>query len=227
KTATVIRDGVPTEVPIDQVAVGDRVLVRPGDLIPVDGVIVEGHSTVDESMLTGESIPVEKGPGAPVIGATINKQGSFTFTATSVGKETALAQISRVVEVAQSGKAPIQRYADVVSGYFVPAVVALALLTFAAWYLFSGDFTRALLNMTAVLVIACPCALGLATPTAIMVGTGVGAEHGILFKGGAHLEKAKQLTALILDKTGTVTRGEPQLTDTIGFNGFNADEVLS
>ena len=226
KTARVIREGRTFDVPVEEVAVGDLVVVRPGERIPVDGRIVEGSSTVDESMLTGESLPVEKSAGDEVIGATLNKHGSFTFVATKVGKETALAQIIRVVEEAQGSKAPVQRLADVVSGYFVPAVVGVALLTFFGWLAWSGDVTRALVNMTAVLVIACPCALGLATPTAVMVGTGLGAEHGILFKGGEHLEKARSVTAIVLDKTGTITRGEPELTDVRPAAGWDAQALL-
>ncbi|MFS8665998.1 MAG: cadmium-translocating P-type ATPase [Limnochordales bacterium] len=227
KTARVLRDGVEVDVPIAQVQVGDRIVVRPGERIPVDGIVLEGRSTVDESMITGESMPVEKGPGDQVVGATINRHGTFTFEATRVGKDTALAQIIRVVEEAQGSKAPIQRMADVVSSYFVPAVVAVALLTFAAWYAATGDLTRALLNMTAVLVIACPCALGLATPTAIMVGTGRGAENGILFRGGEHLERTHQLDAVVLDKTGTITRGEPALTDVLPAPGFDETQLLA
>lgn len=227
KTARVIREGQVMDIPVDEVLVGDLVVVRPGERIPVDGRIVEGSSAVDESMLTGESLPVEKQVGDEVIGATLNTYGSFTFVATKVGKETTLAQIIRIVEEAQGSKAPIQRLADVVSGYFVPAVVAAALLTFAGWLAWSGDITRALVNMTAVLVIACPCALGLATPTAVMVGTGLAAEHGILFKGGEHLEKAQSLTAIVLDKTGTITRGEPRLTDVRPAPGIESRELLA
>ena len=217
KTARVLRDGAEVEVPVEQVQVGDRIVVRPGEKIPVDGVVVEGYSAVDESMLTGESLPVDKGPGDLVIGATLNKTGRFVFEATRVGKETALAQIIRIVEEAQGRKAPIQRYADRVSAYFVPAVIAVAAVTFFVWYLWAapGDFTRALVNFVAVLVIACPCAMGLATPTSIMVGTGKGAERGILIKGGEHLELAHKLNGVILDKTGTITRGEPVLTDVV------------
>ncbi|BAS28824.1 heavy metal translocating P-type ATPase [Limnochorda pilosa] len=226
RTARVIRAGSEQEIPIDQVQVGDRVVVRPGERIPVDGTVVSGASTVDESMLTGESLPVEKQPGDAVVGGTVNKQGTFQFEATRVGAETALAQIIRVVEEAQASKAPIQRLADVVSNYFVPAVVGISLVTFAVWYLTGGDFTASLLAMTAVLVIACPCALGLATPTAIMVGTGLGAEHGILFKGGEHLERAHELQALVLDKTGTITRGEPRLTRVEALEGWTASDLL-
>ncbi|REJ32976.1 MAG: heavy metal translocating P-type ATPase, partial [Bacillota bacterium] len=226
KTARVVHGGVEVDVPIAQVQVGDIIVVRPGERIPVDGVVLEGRSTVDESMITGESMPVEKGPGDEVVGATINRHGTFRFRATRVGKDTALAQIIRVVEEAQGSKAPIQRLADVVSSYFVPAVVGIALVTFAAWYFTTGDLTRSLLNMTAVLVIACPCALGLATPTAVMVGTGLGAEHGILFRGGEHLERTHQLDAIVLDKTGTITKGQPELTDVLSAGELDPDEVL-
>ena len=226
KTARVARGDEEMDIPVDEVEVGDLVVVRPGEKIPVDGVVREGHSAVDESMLTGESLPVEKRPGDQVIGATLNKHGAFKFEATKVGKETALAQIVRVVEEAQASKAPIQRLADVVSSYFVPTVVGIAVLTFAAWYLAAGDFTRALLYFTAVLVIACPCALGLATPTAIMVGTGLGAEKGILIRGGEHLEKACQLNTIVLDKTGTITRGEPSVTDVVPLGGYDSAAVL-
>lgn len=226
KTALVIRDGVEVETPIDEVEVGDLLLVKPGDRIPVDGEVVEGISTVDESMLTGESIPVEKGPGAEVVGASVNKQGSFTFRATKVGKDTALAQIIRMVEAAQGSKAPIQRLADRVSGIFVPVVVIIALLTFLGWYFTGGTITEALIHMTTVLVIACPCALGLATPTAIMVGTGVGAERGILIKGGEHLERAGKLDTIVLDKTGTITKGEPSLTNLLVLPPFEEAAVL-
>ena len=223
KRARVIRDGEELEIPADEVIVGDLVSVRPGEKIAVDGVVVEGHSSIDESMLTGESLPVEKGPGDPVIGATLNKLGMIKFEATKVGKETALAQIVKLVEQAQGSKAPIQKLADQVSAFFVPAVIAIASVTFLIWYFIiplPGDsevtlFTRALINMVAVLVIACPCAMGLATPTAVMVGTGKGAEMGILFKSGEALERAGGTTAVVLDKTGTITRGQPALTDLV------------
>ncbi len=192
KTARIVRNGAEIDIPIDDVVVGDIVLVRPGEKIPVDGIVVEGRSAVDESMITGESMPVDKQPGDEVIGATVNKQGLLRFEATKVGKDTALAQIIRLVEEAQGSKAPIQRLADQVSSVFVPAVIAIATLTFLGWLLFGGaGFTRSLINMVAVLVIACPCALGLATPTAIMVGTGKGAENGILFKNSEALERAQ------------------------------------
>lgn len=227
KTARVIRNGEEKDISIDEVVPGDMVIVRPGEKIPVDGVVEDGYSAVDESMLTGESIPVSKQKGDNVIGATINKNGTLTFKATKVGKETALAQIIKLVEEAQGSKAPIQRMADVISGYFVPAVVAVAVVTFLVWYfgIDPGNFSRALRNFTAVLVIACPCSLGLATPTAIMVGTGRGAENGILIKGGEHLERAHKLTAVVLDKTGTITKGEPEVTDVLSF-GFPEKEVL-
>jgi len=248
KSARVIRAGQEIEVPVDDVQVGDIVLVRPGEKIPVDGVVVSGRSTVDESMLTGESLPVEKGLGDDVIGATINKLGSFQFEATKVGKQTALAQIIRLVEEAQGSKAPIQKLADQVSAVFVPAVIGIATLTFLIWYfvipLPAGSdvslFTRALINMVAVLVIACPCAMGLATPTAVMVGTGKGAELGVLFKSGEALERAGKVNTVVLDKTGTITRGQPAVTDVViaqpeiqlaggpdlPFQGFSADEIL-
>ncbi|MFD2114316.1 heavy metal translocating P-type ATPase [Paenibacillus yanchengensis] len=220
KTALVMRDGQELTIPIEEVIVGDVVLVRPGDKIPVDGEVLEGLSSVDESMLTGESIPIEKKVGDPVIGATINKNGVLRIRATRVGKETALAQIVKVVEEAQGSKAPIQRVADKISGVFVPIVVGIALATFAVWYFFvePGNFAGSLEKAIAVLVIACPCALGLATPTSIMAGSGRSAEIGILFKGGEHLEQTHRIDTIILDKTGTVTKGKPELTDvmTIG-----------
>jgi P-type Cu+ transporter len=223
RTARIVRDGQEMDVPVDDVRVGDLVLVRPGEKIPVDGVVVEGRSSVDESMLTGESLPVQKGPGDAVIGATLNKLGMIMFEATKVGKDTALAQIIRLVEEAQGSKAPIQKLADQVSAVFVPVVILIATLTFLAWYFLiplpaESDvslFTRALINMVAVLVIACPCAMGLATPTAVMVGTGKGAEMGILFRSGEALERAGSLDAVVLDKTGTITRGQPAVTDIV------------
>ncbi|HBX22383.1 MAG TPA: heavy metal translocating P-type ATPase [Desulfotomaculum sp.] len=226
KTARVFRNGQELEIPFEEVEVGDLVVVRPGEKIPVDGVIKEGYSTVDESMLTGESVPVDKKAGDNVIGATINKLGTFKFEAQKVGKDTALAQIIKIVEEAQGSKAPIQRMADVISAYFVPAVVAVAVVTFIAWYFFGapGNITRALMTFTAVLVIACPCALGLATPTSIMVGTGKGAENGILIKSGEYLEKAHKLTTVVLDKTGTITKGEPALTDLVPAPEFKSQD---
>lgn len=222
KTARVIREGREVEIPVEDVEIGDLILVRPGERIPTDGTVKEGHSSVDESMITGESIPVDKGPGDTVIGATINKYGVLRFEASKVGKDTVLAQIIKLVEEAQGSKAPIQRLADLISAHFVPAVGVMALLTFGTWYLSTGDFASALINMTAVLVIACPCALGLATPTAIMVGTGKGAEHGILIKGGEYLEKAHKIDTIVLDKTGTITKGTPEVTDTISLK----EEIL-
>jgi Cu+-exporting ATPase len=228
KTALVIRDGQDVDVPVDQVVVGDRILVRPGEKVPVDGVIVSGDTTLDESMLTGESLPVDKGAGAPVIGATLNKTGAFTMQATNVGAQTALAQIIRMVEAAQGGKAPIQRLADRVSGIFVPIVVGLAVLTFAVWFFVAapGDWSAALTATVAVLVIACPCAMGLATPMAIMVGTGKGAEMGILIKGGEVLERARQVDTVVFDKTGTLTEGKPTLTDVIPAGTMDVQDLL-
>jgi Cu+-exporting ATPase len=215
KTALVLRDGKEIEIPLDEVLVGDIVSVKPGEKVPVDGEIVEGQSAVDESMLTGESIPVDKRSGDSVYGSTINKNGFLKMKATKVGKETALAQIIRIVEQAQGSKAPIQRLADKISGIFVPIVVGIAVLTFLVWYFIvdPGNFAQALVNLIAVLVIACPCALGLATPTSIMAGSGRAAELGILFKGGEHLEQTHRITTVVLDKTGTVTNGAPVLTD--------------
>lgn len=225
KTARVIRDGEEREVPIKEVIAGDIVVVRPGEKVPVDGQVIEGYSSVDESMISGESLPKEKKVGDFVVGATINKTGSFQFKATKVGADTVLSQIIRVVEEAQSSKAPIQKFADAVSGYFVPSVVALAFITFIVWYfIISAPFVTALLSFTAVLVIACPCALGLATPTAIMVGTGRGAENGILIKGGEALEVANKIKVIIFDKTGTLTKGKPEVTDVIQTPGSNLTE---
>ncbi len=234
KTARIVRDGKEMEVPADEVVVGDVILVRPGEKVPVDGVVIEGRSSIDESMLTGESLPVEKGPGDSVIGATLNKFGLLKFEATKVGKETALAQIIRLVEEAQASKAPIQQLADKVSAIFVPAVILIALLTFLVWFLVVpppapqadvNGFTRALIHMVAVLVIACPCAMGLATPTAVMVGTGKGAEIGVLLKSSEALERAGRITAVVLDKTGTITRGQPAVTDVIA-RGMDETELL-
>lgn len=216
KTARVVRGGEELDIPIAEVVLGDLVVIRPGERVPVDGVVTDGRSAVDESMLTGESLPVNKEPGDEVVGGTINKEGLLKFEATRVGSQTALAQIVRLVEEAQGSKAPIQRLADRVAGVFVPVVIAIALVTFLAWLLLGQvGFTQAMIYMVAVLVIACPCALGLATPTAIMVGTGRGAEAGILFRSSEALERAHALAAVVLDKTGTVTRGEPALTDVI------------
>lgn len=228
KTATVIRDGQEVTIPIEEVQTGDLIRVRPGEKIPVDGIVREGSSAVDESMLTGESLPVDKKLGDLLIGATINKNGAMIFEATKVGKETALAQIIKIVEDAQGSKAPIQRLADSISGIFVPVVVVIAIGVFLLWYfaIDKGNFTQAFENAIAVLVIACPCALGLATPTSIMVGTGKGAEHGILIKGGEHLEGAHKLQTIVLDKTGTITKGKPELTDILALEPWSEQELL-
>lgn len=219
KTARVIRDGEPQDIAIAAVQVGDIILVRPGEKIPVDGIVTEGKSTVDEAMVTGESLPVEKHPGDEVIGATINKTGSFQFEAQRVGDETVLAQIVQLVQQAQGSKAPIQKLADQVTGWFVPVVLAIALLTFGLWYGLTGTLSLALITTVGVLVIACPCALGLATPTSVMVGTGKGAELGILIKGADSLEQAHHIRTIVLDKTGTLTAGQPTVTDYATVNG--------
>lgn len=228
KSARVIRENREVEIPIEEVVAGDLVIVRPGEKIPVDGEIVEGHSAVDESMLTGESIPVDKKVGDTVIGATLNKHGSLKIKATKVGKETALAQIIRVVEEAQGSKADIQRIADKISGIFVPVVVTIAIITFMIWYIIAqpGDLRAALIPSISILVIACPCALGLATPTSIMAASGRAAELGLLFKSGEHLEKAQSIDTVVLDKTGTITKGEPSLTDVLVEKGFTEEEIL-
>jgi Cu+-exporting ATPase len=221
--AKVIRNGEEVEIPAESVMVGEIVVVRPGEKIPTDGVVVEGHSAVDEKMITGESVPVEKKGGDTVIGATINKMGMLKFRATQVGADTTLMQIVKMVEEAQASSAPIQRMADRISAYFVPAVIGVAILTFAVWYLILGNFTAGLLAFVAVLIISCPCALGIATPTALMVGVGKGAEAGILIRGGEYLERAQKLTTVVFDKTGTLTKGEPSVTDIIAEND---NEVL-
>ena len=226
KTARVVKDGIEMDIPIDEVEIGDIIVVRPGERIPVDGTIIEGDSSIDESMITGESIPIDKTIGDEVIGATINKFGSFKFEAKKIGKDTVLSQIIKLVEDAQGSKAPVQRLADEISGIFVPIVVAIALITFLGFYLIKGNFNTGLINAVAVLVIACPCALGLATPTAIMVGTGKGAENGILIKSGEHLERAHKMDTIVFDKTGTITKGEPEVTDIVIFNSVNRDELL-
>ena len=228
KTATVRRDGIEHETPIERVRVGDVVLVRPGERIPVDGQVIEGASAVDESMLTGEPIPVDKLAGDTVAAGTINGQGLMVFTATRVGRETALAQIIRLVQEAQGSKAPIQALADRVAAVFVPAIIVIALLVLAIWWLVAGDFVTAMIRMVAVLVIACPCALGLATPTAIMAGTGKGAERGILFKNSRALERATRLSTVVLDKTGTITEGQPAVTDLVPDtgNGVTENELM-
>lgn len=226
KTALIIRNEEVVEIPIDEVETGDILLVKPGQKIPVDGIVVQGHTSVDESMLTGESLPVEKQEGDLVIGASINKNGSIQFKATKVGKDTALAQIIRLVEDAQGSKAPIAKMADVISGYFVPIVVSIALLSGIVWYVSGQTPLFALTIFISVLVIACPCALGLATPTAIMVGTGKGAENGVLIKSGEALETAYKLKTVVFDKTGTITEGKPEVTDIMTVKGYTEEEVL-
>lgn len=225
KTARVIRNGEEMDIPIEEVESGDVIFVRAGEKIPVDGIIIDGSTSVDESMLTGESMPVGKKAGDNVIGATVNKHGSFKFKATKVGKDTALSQIIKLVEEAQGSKAPIQQLADKISGVFVPIVILIALATFGITYFLVG-FTPALVSTIAVLVIACPCALGLATPTAVMVGTGKGAENGLLIKGAEHLQKSQRVTTVVLDKTGTITKGEPDVTDIVSYGNFSEDELL-
>ena len=226
KTARVIRNGREVDIPIAQVIFGDVIIVRPGEKIPVDGEIIDGSSTIDEAMVTGESVPVKKQPGDEVIGATINKTGSFKFRATRVGKDTFLAQIVKLVQQAQGSKAPIQRLADQVTGWFVPVVIAIAIATFIIWYNIMGNVTMALITTVGVLIIACPCALGLATPTSIMVGTGKGAENGILIKGADSLELAHKLQTVVLDKTGTITQGKPTVTDFVTVKGTaNGNEL--
>ncbi len=229
KTARVIRDEVEQEIAVEEVIVGDVVIVRPGEKIPVDGEILKGESAVDESMITGESIPVDKKAGDAAIGSTINKNGMLTIKATKVGKDTALSQIVKVVEEAQGSKADIQRVADRVSGIFVPIVIGIAIVTSLVWYFIvePGDVRSALVPAIAILVIACPCALGLATPTSVMAGSGRAAELGVLFKGGEYLENTRSLTTIVLDKTGTVTKGEPELTDVIPEHGYATEEVLA
>lgn len=226
KTALVIRKGKEVEIPIDDVKVGDLVIVKPGGKIPVDGIVVEGHSSVDESMITGESIPVEKKKGDSVVGATINKTGSFTFKATKIGKDTVLAHIVKLVEEAQASKAPIQQLADKVSYYVVPVVIGIAVLSFLAWTLLGYDVGFSLMSFVAVLVIACPCAIGLATPTAIMVGTGLGAQRGILFKNAAAIQATREIDIVVFDKTGTLTKGEPSLTDVIPLGNYKPNQLV-
>lgn len=228
KTARIRRDGKEMDIPVEEVLVGDEILVRPGEKIPVDGEVLEGKSAVDESMITGESLPAKKEQGDEVIGATINKTGSFTFTATKVGKDTALAQIIKLVGDAQGSKAPIQRLADVIAGYFVPIVISISIAVFVIWFNFGPDpaLTFAFLNFVSVMIIACPCALGLATPTAVMVGTGKGAENGILIKGGESLETAHKLDTIVFDKTGTLTKGEPEVTDIVTAGSFSEEDIL-
>src|SRR5437870_7597051 len=227
RTAHVIREGTEEEVPVELVQVDDRLVVRPGERIPVDGTIVDGSSAVDESMITGESIPVEKRVGDTAIGATINKSGLLTIRATRVGADTTLNQIIKLVEDAQVARAPIQRLADRVASVFVPAVVLIASLTFLVWkFVYLETVAQSLVFFIAVLIIACPCALGIATPAAIMVGTGKGAENGLLIKGGEYLEKAHKLTTVVFDKTGTLTKGMPSVTDVVPVGAYQADEIL-
>jgi len=226
KEATVIQHGKEVKIPIAEVEVGDIIVVKPGEKIPVDGVVKEGYTSVDESMLTGESIPVEKNKGDKVIGASINKNGSIRFEATKVGKDTALAQIIKLVEDAQGSKAPIAKLADIISGYFVPIVIAIAIIAGTVWYITGNSLNFSLTIFISVLVIACPCALGLATPTAIMVGTGKGAEYGVLIKGGEALESAHKIKTVIFDKTGTITEGKPKVTDIIVEEGITKEELL-
>ena len=226
KIARVIRDDLEMDIPINKVIVNDLILVRPGEKIPVDGEVIDGNSTVDEAMVTGESVPVKKQPGDEVIGSTINKTGSFKFKATRVGKDTFLAQIVKLVQEAQGSKAPIQRLADQVTGWFVPAVIVIAILTFMIWFSITGNFTLAMMTMVGVLIIACPCALGLATPTSVMVGTGKGAENGILIKSAESLELAHKINIIVVDKTGTLTQGKPTVTDFITIKGTaNGNEL--
>ncbi|OVE74668.1 hypothetical protein BVX95_01690 [archaeon D22] len=225
KTATVIRDEEEKVIPLEQVVTGDIIIVKPGGKIPVDGIVTQGHSSVDESMITGESIPVEKSKGSKVIGATINKTGSFQFRAEKVGDETALAQIIKLVEEAQGSKAPIQKLADTISAYFVPVVVSIAIISSIIWFFFGG-FAFALSIFVAVLIIACPCSLGLATPTAIIVGTGIGAEKGILYKNAESLQVSRKIKTIIFDKTGTITHGKPVITDIVSANGTDESKVL-
>ncbi len=227
KTARVIRDGGSLDLPIEDVVIGDIILVRPGEKVPVDGTIIEGKSTLDESMITGESIPVEKQAGYEVIGATINKTGSFKFEAKKVGKDTALSQIIQLVEEAQNSKAPIHKIADKVTGWFVPVVMIIAVITFICWFILAQNLSLAMVATVSVLIIACPCALGLATPTSIMVGTGKGAENGILIKGADSLELAHKIKAIVLDKTGTLTQGQPTVTDYITVDGIADDNELN
>jgi Cu+-exporting ATPase len=229
KTALVIRDGKEKEISVEEVQVGDLILVRPGERVPVDGIVRQGSPSLDESMVTGESLPVEKHEGDEVIGATINRTGSFQFEATRIGRDTTLARIVRLVEEAQGSKAPVQRLADIIASYFVPVVIGIAIITFIIWYFVgpSPSLTFAFLNFIAVLIIACPCALGLATPTAIMVGTGQGAEHGILIRSAEALERFHKVDTLLLDKTGTLTQGEPKVTDVIAVDPYSEDEVLA
>jgi P-type Cu+ transporter len=227
KTARVIRDGEELDIPVEQVQVGDSILVRPGEKVPVDGIILTGESALDESVVTGESVPTDKRPGDSVIGASLNKTGAFTFRATKVGKDTALAQIVQMVAQAQTSKAPIGKLVDVVSGYFVPTVVILAVLAFLVWFNLGPSLNFAVVAMVTVLVIACPCALGLATPMSLMVGVGKAAQNGVLIRNGEALENASHLKVLVLDKTGTITKGQPTLTDVLPLADYSAETLLT
>ena len=227
RTARVLRDGQLIDLPVEDVHPGDQIVVRPGERVPVDGAIFEGDSTIDESMITGESVPVDKGAGDSVIGGTVNLAGGFQFTAERVGRDTVLSQVVRLVEDAQGSKAPIQRLADVIAGYFVPAVLGIALLSFLGWLIWGPTLTLALVTAVAVLIISCPCALGIATPAAIMVGSGRGAEYGVLFRGGEALETAHRIDTVVLDKTGTLTIGKPRVTSVVPLNGMDEAEVLA
>jgi Cu+-exporting ATPase len=225
--ARVVRDGKETDMPIDEVQVGDTIIVKPGEKIPIDGTVTAGYSSVDEKLLTGESIPVEKTVGSEVIGATINKTGLLTIKATRIGDETALSQIVHLVEEAQASSAPVQRFADRVIRWFVPMIFTVAALSFSYWYVTTGfDFTKAFLPLLAVLLIACPCALGIATPTAILAGVGKGAEYGVLLRSGEYVEKARKLSIVVFDKTGTLTKGEPSVTDIKTYNSYTEQDVL-
>jgi Cu+-exporting ATPase len=227
KNARVVRNGKETDVPLSDLQKNDIIIVRPGEKIPVDGIITEGSTSIDESMITGESIPVDKKVDDKIIGGTINKNGSITFKATAIGKDTVISQIIKMVEQAQGSKAPIQSLADKIASVFVPTVISIALITFLIWYFAAGAvFTYAMINFIAVLVIACPCALGLATPTAIMVGTGVGASNGILIKNAESLEGAHKIESVVLDKTGTITEGKPSVTDVIKLNGYDEQKLV-
>ena len=227
KTAHILRDGKEFEIGVSEIVVNDIIVVRPGERIPVDGLVTNGSTSIDESLVTGESLPVEKAPGRKVIGGTINRNGSIEFRATAVGKDTVIAHIARLVEEAQGSKAPIQALADKIAGVFVPVVIGISVLTFLSWYIIGGlPFTGAMVNFIAVLIIACPCALGLATPTAIMVGTGLGATRGILIKNAQSLERAQKVQTIVFDKTGTVTEGKPVVTDVFAFNGFDERQII-
>ena len=230
--ARLVKDGEETEIPVEEISVNDELVVRSGERVPVDGVVTNGHASIDESMITGESIPVEKKVGDEVIGATINKTGMIRIKATKIGQDTVLAQIVKLVEEAQAGRAPIQRLADQISAYFVPAIIMVATLSALFWYFFGQQFfpefktSYALLAFVSVIIIACPCALGIATPAALMVGTGKGAENGILFKGGEHLEMARKIKTLVFDKTGTLTKGQPSVTDVVPTGNITNNEIL-